>query len=200
MVSDPPSPHNMVASSFRHTPQITPQKSNYSYEVYSPGNRGGNAGLHDGQNSKPYTCSQITTQDPSLGGGHYRPSKEQGGLSGGRISRRLSRRGTAESEPPSPMPIDPGPLDPSGLRDSQVYGYAGGAGMSRTNTLGDINWPAKDVRGGGSRELLVRELVFTAAETRLGLDLSLDVDDHDEGRYWAGGPRDDRGASRSSLL
>jgi len=131
------------------------------------------------------------TQDPSLGGGYYRPSKEQGGQSGGRVGRRPSRRGTAGSEPPSPMPIDPGPFDPSGT---------GGAGMSRTNTLGDRNRPRKGGRGNGSRELSVRELVFAAAETRLGPDLSLDVGDNDEGRYLAGGRRDDRGAPRTLLF
>jgi len=98
------------------------------------------------------------------------------------------------------MPIDPGPFDPIGPQNGQVYGYAGAPGMSRTNTLGDRNRPRKDMRGKGSRELSVRGLIFTAAETRVGPDPSYDVDNDDEGRYWAGGRRDDRGTSRALLF
>jgi len=158
-VSHPPSPHNVVASSSRHAPQIAPQ------------------------NSRSYTGSQTAFQDPSSGGGYYRPSKEQGGQSGGHVSRRSSRRGKAGSEPP---PIDPGPFDLIEPQNGQVYGYAGEPGMSRTNTLGDRNRPRKDTRGKGSRELSNRALIFTAAETRVGPDPNYDVDDDDEGVYWLG--------------
>ena len=52
--------------------------------------------------------------------------------------------------------------------------------------------------GKGSRESPVREPAFLIAETFVGLDLSQGFDDNDEGRYWSGSRRDNRGASRMS--
>ena len=47
-----------------------------------------------------------------------------------------------------------------------------------------------------SRESPVRELAFPIAETVIGLDLNRDLNDNDEGKYWSGSRRDNRGASR----
>ncbi|KAF9642667.1 kinase-like protein [Thelephora ganbajun] len=197
-----PSLHSTISTASRPAPQVSSQLSEYSSDPVPPANRGGGAGMHLSHEGGPYGSSQVTSQDPPSGTDYYRPSEQQGGQLSGRMSRRPSRRSTAASEPSSPMPTDPHPFDFTELQKSQVYGHTGGAGKSHVslkNTLGDRNRSKKDVSGKGSRELSVRELVFTVAETGLGLDLNRDLDDNGEGKYWSEGRRDNHGGSRSVL-
>ena len=102
----------------------------------------------------------------------------------------------------SDPPVGPQPFDTSGVQTgqarNQVYSYSGGAGKSRTSlrdTLGGRNPSRRDVSDKGSRESPTRELVLVAAESVVGFDLN---QDDDEGKYWSGTRRDNRGASRMS--
>ena len=120
-VRHPPSLRESVSSS-RPTLQTTPQKSNYSSGTSPPNSWGGDAGLEGGGSAVPYDRPQTMSRGPSL---------EQ--HAGQPISRRASRRNTAQSEP-SPLPDDPQPFDRNGLRRDQTYnqghGHLSGAGPS----------------------------------------------------------------------
>ena len=114
------------------------------------------AGPYGSGNSRSYANSQTAIQGP---GHHRRSSKDQGHQSGGRVSRRPSRRDTVDSELASPLPIDPEQVDSNELQKvqarGQVYGYPNGAGKSRVslqNGFGDRNRSRKDVSGKDSRE------------------------------------------------
>ena len=178
--------HMKTSSSSRRTLQITPEKSNSI--------------------SPPHLESQSVGTEPDVGedGGAYDRSQDPSlARRGGRVTRTQSRRSTTESEP-SPMPTDPQPFDfgelQRGQTHNQVYGYAGGTGKSRTSlldALGSRNPSRRDVSGKGSRESPIRELVLVVAECVAGLDPNRD---NDEGNYWSGSRRDNRGASRMSLF
>ena len=128
--------------------------------------------------------------------------------SGGSLSRHVSRRPSRRDPATSELPqthIEFQQFDTSKPQDgqahNQVYGHTGGAGTSHSNlrdTLGGRNASKRDMTSKGSHELPVREPVFPIAETFVGLDLSQGLDDNDEGRYWSGLRRDNRGASRMS--
>lgn len=83
-----------------------------------------------------------------------------GGQPSGRISQ--SRQSTGESEPASPMPVDPVAFDlkalQNGLVEHQIYGLPGGTGKSRTNPQNNL---------GASRMLLV--LIFPYPHLTLAL-------------------------------
>ena len=103
------------------------------------------------------------------------------------------------------MPVDPQPFDygelQKGQTHNQVYSRAGGTRKSHTDLQSARGGGAasrKDVSGKGSRKLSVRKLVFTVADNGIESNLNRDSDGNDEGRYWSGARRDNRGASRMS--
>ena len=132
----PPSLHNTVSSSSR---QITPQRSNHSSTPLLPRNRSGDA-AGEGEDA-----------------GDYHPSEEQGGQSGGRISRGPSRRSTGASDT-SPTLIDPPQFDLDELRKTNSRPH--GTGWSSTNLQNILggNASRRDVHGMGSRKLATYEI------------------------------------------
>ena len=89
--------------------------------------------------------------------GDYRPSEEQGGQSGGRISRGPSRRSTGASDT-LPTPIDPPQFDLDELRktNSRPHG-TGWSSANLQNILGG-NASRRDVHGMDSRKLATYEI------------------------------------------
>ena len=179
-----PSLHKKVSSSSHRPLQLSPKKSNYSIGPPPPESRSRSTGLDDGGGGRPHDRSQD-------------PPSEQRGL----VTRMPSRRSTTGSEP-SPMPVDPQPFDYGELQRSQarnqVYGPPGGTGKSHTdlqNTRGGRTASKRDVSGKGSRRLLICEVVFAIVDNGVEFDLNRDLDDNDEGKYWSGPQRDNRGAS-----
>ena len=137
----PPSLHNTVSSSSR---QITPQRSNYSSTPLLPRNGSGDVGTGEDEDA-----------------GDYRPSEEQGGQSGGRISRGPSRRSTGASDT-LPTPIDPPQFDLDELRktNSRPHG-TGWSSANLQNILGG-NASRRDVHGMDSRKLATYEISVLA--------------------------------------
>ena len=193
-VSRPPSPHNTVSR------QITPQRSNYSSTTLSPESKGGNTRLDEDEDVRPYTNFQVMVQGPSLDAGDYHSSREQGGQSGGPISRIPSRRSTGASD----TPIDPPQSNPDEPRKARARNPANAhphrAEKSSTNlqsTLGGRNASKRDVRGMDSGKLTTRETTRTDAEITVGVDLNQGLDG-DEGKYWLKKKRT-KGGSRMLL-
>lgn len=148
----PPFDRTASSSSRRRTLQTTPQDSSHRAVISPLEGRSWSAGQDETERAGPYDMPQATIQNPV--------SEQHGGQSSGPVSRRPSRRSTASFEPSSTMPIDPQPFDFSELQrgqaHTQVYGYPGGAGRSRTDpqsTLGDGNALRREVCSGkDSRE------------------------------------------------
>ena len=139
------------------------------------------------------------------GAHHRRPSQQQGKPSGN-VDQMRSRRNTEASEV-SPVLPNPDVYDPNELQQGRVdpfYGQTSGAGKSRTDlqrTLSSRNNSRRNVGGQGSRELSIRELIFTAAKTCGGHYLTrISADEDEEGRYWSEGRRENRGASRMFFI
>jgi len=136
-VSQSPSLHNTASLSSR---QITPQWSNYSSTPLLPRNGSEDAGTGEDE-----------------GAGNYHPSEEQGGQSGGLISRGPSRRSTGASDT-LPTPIDPPQFDLDELRRANSRPHR--TGRSSTDLLNTLpgNASRRDVRGMGSRKLATCEI------------------------------------------
>ena len=160
MVSISPSVYRITSTSTLATEQPLPGDTTKEPYPRSPHSavapdRYRGAGPYGSGNSRSYADPQTTIQGP---GHHRRSSKDQGHQSGGRVSRRPSRRDTVESELPTPMPIDPEQFDsnePQKVQIHGVYGYVNGAKKSRAslqNGFGDRNRSRKDVSGKDSRE------------------------------------------------
>jgi len=149
-----PSLHNTVSSSSR---QITPQRSNYSSTPLLPRNVSGDAGAGEDEDVGPYARPQVTNLGQSSYPRDYHPSEEQGGQSGGSISRGPSRRSTGASET-SPTLVDPPQFDLDELRkaNSRPHG-TGWPSTNLQNILGG-NASKRDVRGMGSRKLATYEI------------------------------------------
>ena len=189
-------PYNIGSSS---SLQITPQTSYYSFTTLSPEGKGRDAGLDEGEDERPYTSFQVTTQSPSSGADSYHSSKEQGRRSGEHISRRPSRRSVGVSDS-SPMPIDPHQFDPDELRKARARNPTNAhpheTGKSSTNlqsTLGGREVSKRDVHGMYSGKLAIHEIPRTGAEIAVGVDLYQGLDG-DEGKYWLKTQRSERGS------
>ena len=159
-VSQHPLPHNTVSSSSH---QITHQRLGYSSTGLSPDTGGKDAGPDEDEDARPCTDFQAMIQGLSSDADEYRSSKEQGGQSGRRVSRKLSRRREGPSDS-SPTPIDSLQFNPDELRKPQARNPASahprGAGKSSTNpqsTLGGGDSSRRDVRGVGSGKLASHE-------------------------------------------
>jgi len=105
------------------------------------------------------------------------------------------------------MPTDHGQFNPSepqtSLARNKVYDHAGGAGESRTdlqNILGGRKASKRDARGKGSRELSAHQPAPPVADTGVGIDLSHDLEENNEGEYWRGGRQKSHGASCTLLI
>ena len=202
---DPPSPNNMVPSVFHLNSKIA-QKLSYGTDTLSPVSRGGSEGLDKGENVRQRDPSQTQIQYPPSAADHYCSSDQQGGQSDGRVSQKQLCQNTTASEPP-PMPVGHQPLDFDKPQKSQAhsraYRHTGGAGTSRTNlpnTIGGRKTSRREVGSNSSHELLIHWPVFVITDTNIGLDLTLDVEDNDEGKYWSGERRDNHGASYVTFL
>ena len=174
MISQPPSPY-MASSSSRHLPQLTSQRSNYSFATLPAGGKGGDVGPDENEDARPYLHSQTTTRAPSSTVDDHRSSREQGG---GRVSRRSSRRGTTASDS-FPMPIDPPQFDFDGLQQAQGRGQRDVAGRSGTNLQSTLGWKSasrRDVRDTDSGELLTHETTRVDAKLIVGVDIRHGVD------------------------
>lgn len=151
-----------------------------------------------------HPAPQISSRRPDQSRNPIPPSshdQKAGDQSSGHVPRWPSYRDIAQSKPPDPTQLDFS--KPQKVQAyNRVHGHFGGAGESRTslhNTLGGGNTSKRDVSGNDSRELSAHEFTFAVAETGLGLDLSHDSRDKDEGKYWSGAQQNHRGASRMLL-
>jgi len=84
MVSDSPSPRNVVSPSPSSTPQTSSQLANRSSEPVSPGSDGGSAGADDGKNERPDATSSVMLQDtpPDADRDRPEPNTLENGLGG----------------------------------------------------------------------------------------------------------------------
>ena len=178
MVSHSPPIHSAVSLSSRRT-QTIPQNLNHHTTTSPPEGQGGSTLLNESEKVGSYDRSQATIQDPVSG-----PRR---GQRSGRTPRKLSRRTTAPLKPFPLMPIDLQSSDPRELQQGQTHtqvdGYLGGVGQSRTNlqsTPGDRNTSRRGISGKGSREPSVR--------------------DGDEGWFWPEVPQNDLETSRMLII
>ncbi|KAF9644868.1 kinase-like protein [Thelephora ganbajun] len=187
--SHPPSSHNMVSSSSSPTPQIFSQRPNYGIDLVSPESRGKSVGVGKSQETRSHNSSQAMMQDLPSDADYYRPGEQQGGQLSAHITRRPSRRDTAQPEPPPLASFNPPHFDLSEPQKDQsrdrVYGNEGGAGKSRTDspaTLGGRNVSRRNVSGKGSQS-----------------DLNRDSDDNNNGKHLSAVRQKNLGHSRSTL-
>jgi hypothetical protein len=167
--SHPPSLRHTGSTASHLTAQIPPQRSNHGINTLSPEHQGGSVRPDESGNVWLHGTSQAMIQDP--------PSDADRGHFGGQPSGRTSqsRQSTGESEPASPMPVDPVPFDlktlQNGPAEHQIYGHPGGTGKSRTNPQNNL---------GASRMLLI--LIFPYPEPDTGGGSALNVGDgHHQG-------------------
>ena len=153
--------------------------------------------MHEKQGPGSYVSSQMTLQRSPSGANYRRPGQQW------TVPSRMQPRQNTEASQVSPVVADPEAYDLNELQQSRVdqfYDHGSGAGQSRPDlqrTPSSRNRSRRHVGGQGFRESFISELSFAAADTCVGHDLTIpDLDDNDEGRYWAEGRRHNRGASR----
>ena len=152
----PPGSTDPEMEGYFEYPKLPPsgktQESGSSIGTSSPTSRGDSTGRDETGSTLPSGISQVAACNPTQNENNPPYSDKQGGQSSRHISQSQSRRGTLQSEPQTPLPIDPAQVSPS-----QVHGHPGS--KSHTNlptTPGKVDASSLPrVDGNDSRESLV---------------------------------------------
>ena len=124
---------------------ITPLRSNHSSTPLIRRNMSEDAGTGEDEDAEPCARPQVRNRSHSSYPGDYHPSEWRGSQSGGRISRRPSRRSTRGSDTP-PTLADPPQFDLDELRKANSRSHrTGKSSTNPRNTLGG-NASRRDVR------------------------------------------------------